>query len=340
MMQELVCVTPFEWKYQESPKPTLQEGMAILKIKQVGICGTDLHAFEGTQPFFSYPRILGHEFVGEIVEISAGSSYPLGALVSVIPYFSCGKCVACRQGKTNCCQKLSVLGVHEDGAMRDYLQVPIDSLIYDKDLSVDEYTLLEPLSIGAHGVRRAEIKQHDWVLVVGAGPIGLGVMEIARIAGGQVIALDMNAGRLAFSQQILGIQHIIQVGQEDVLERLKEITQGDMPHVVIDATGSKKAIDQSFQYMAHGGKYVLVGLQLDHVQFSHPEFHKREGTLMSSRNATRGDFEWVIDCMKKGLIHTQAFITHRTHFKDVAARFESFLDPTQAVIKAVVEFDS
>lgn len=339
-MQELVCTTPFEWKYQESDRPVLKEGMAILKIKQVGICGTDLHAFEGTQPFFSYPRILGHEFVGEIVEMSSGSNIPIGAIVSVIPYYSCGKCVACKQGKTNCCQTLSVLGVHEDGAMREYLQVPIASLVYDEQLSLDEYTILEPLSIGAHGVRRADIKKDDWVLVVGAGPIGLGVMEMARIAGGQVIALDVNASRLEFSRNILGIQHCIQVGQEDVMARLQEITQGDMPQVIIDATGSKKAIDHSFQYMAHGGKYVLVGLQLDHVQFSHPEFHKREGTLMSSRNATRSDFEWVMDCIKKGYIHTQAFITHRSKFKDVSSRFESFLDPDQAVIKAVVEFDS
>ena len=339
-MLELVCTTPFEWKYQESESPKLKDGMAILKIKQVGICGTDLHAFEGTQPFFSYPRILGHEFVGEIVEISSGSNIPIGAIVSVIPYNSCGKCVACRQGKTNCCQTLSVLGVHEDGAMREYLQVPIDSLVYDEQLSLDEYTLLEPLSIGAHGVRRADIKKNDWVLVVGAGPIGLGVMEMARIAGGQVIALDVNASRLEFSRNVLGISQTIQVGQEDVMARLQEITQGDMPQVIIDATGNKKAIDHSFQYMAHGGKYILVGLQLDHVQFSHPEFHKREGTLMSSRNATRSDFEWVMDCMKKGLIHTKDFITHRTKFKDVSTHFESFLDPAQAVIKAVVEFDS
>ncbi|MHA8101555.1 zinc-binding alcohol dehydrogenase family protein [Aquirufa nivalisilvae] len=339
-MLELVCTTPFEWKYQESESPKLKDGMAILKIKQVGICGTDLHAFEGTQPFFSYPRILGHEFVGEIVEISSGSNIPIGAFVSVIPYNSCGKCVACRQGKTNCCQTLSVLGVHEDGAMREYLQVPIDSLVYDEQLSLDEYTLLEPLSIGAHGVRRADIKKNDWVLVVGAGPIGLGVMEMARIAGGQVIALDVNASRLEFSRNVLGISQTIQVGQEDVMARLQEITQGDMPQVIIDATGNKKAIDHSFQYMAHGGKYILVGLQLDHVQFSHPEFHKREGTLMSSRNATRSDFEWVMDCMKKGLIHTKDFITHRTKFKDVSTHFESFLDPAQAVIKAVVEFDS
>ncbi|MCZ2480605.1 zinc-binding alcohol dehydrogenase family protein [Aquirufa nivalisilvae] len=339
-MLELVCTTPFEWKYQESESPKLKDGMAILKIKQVGICGTDLHAFEGTQPFFSYPRILGHEFVGEIVEISSGSNIPIGAFVSVIPYNSCGKCVACRQGKTNCCQTLSVLGVHEDGAMREYLQVPIDALVYDEQLSLDEYTLLEPLSIGAHGVRRADIKKNDWVLVVGAGPIGLGVMEMARIAGGQVIALDVNASRLEFSRNVLGISQTIQVGQEDVMARLQEITQGDMPQVIIDATGNKKAIDHSFQYMAHGGKYILVGLQLDHVQFSHPEFHKREGTLMSSRNATRSDFEWVMDCMKKGLIHTKDFITHRTKFKDVSTHFESFLDPAQAVIKAVVEFDS
>jgi 2-desacetyl-2-hydroxyethyl bacteriochlorophyllide A dehydrogenase len=336
-MKTLVCTCPGQFDYGEKQRPELQAGQAIIKIKRIGICGTDLHAFEGTQPFFEYPRILGHELSGELVAFDDAPGFEVGENVSFIPYFNCGKCIACRSGLPNCCAGIKVCGVHMDGGFAEYLSVPSYSLLHGEGLSFDELALVEPLAIGAHGVRRAGVKQGEFVLVVGAGPIGLGIAEFARIAGAKVIVMDINDNRLAFCKERLNVHATINPQATDVVEKLKEVTNGDMPTVVIDATGNLKAINNSFQYMAHGARYVLVGLQKADIVFSHPEFHKREATLMSSRNATREDFEHVIDSMKRNMVSPTNYITHRVSFDDVKNNFASWLNPATGVIKAMVE---
>lgn len=333
-MKSLVCNKPGELEYKEMDAPVATEGHAILKVKRIGICGTDLHAFEGTQPFFNYPRVLGHELALEVID---AKGFDKGEAVTIIPYFHCGNCIACRSGKPNCCANINVFGVHVDGGMKEYISVPLSSVLHGEGLSFDELALVEPLAIGAHGIRRANVQPGEFVLVVGAGPIGLGIMEFARIAGGKVIALDINAQRLAFSQEHLGVQYTINASLADVVESLKQITNGDMPTVVIDATGSLKAINNAFSYMSHGARYVLVGLQKEAIQFSHPEFHKREATLMSSRNATKEDFEKVIGSMKEGKVNPATYITHRVTFNEVKNNFKDWLDPANGVIKAMIE---
>jgi 2-desacetyl-2-hydroxyethyl bacteriochlorophyllide A dehydrogenase len=335
-MKALVCKQPGQFEYISMSKPLLQNEHAILKIKRIGICGTDLHAFEGTQPFFNYPRILGHELAAEIVEIES-SDFQVGDKVTFSPYFYCNKCVACRNGLTNCCADIKVFGVHIDGGMCEYISVPLHYLIKANEMSFDELALVEPLAIGAHGIRRAAVKPNEFVLVIGAGPIGLGVMEFARISGGHVIAMDVNDQRLAFCEEKLNVANTINPLKEDVVEQLKLITNNDMPTVVIDATGNLKAINNAFQYMAHGARYVLVGLQRNEIVISHPEFHKREATLMSSRNATPEDFNHVLNSMKNKLLDPATYITHRVQFDEVKDNFESWLDPVNGVIKAMVE---
>ncbi|WP_221391183.1 zinc-binding alcohol dehydrogenase family protein [Dyadobacter sp. NIV53] len=338
-MKILQCTIPGKFEYKNADYPQLLEGTAIIRIRRIGICGTDLHAFQGSQPFFDYPRILGHELAGDVVEYNGDGDFKPGDIVTIIPYFNCGKCIACRSGKTNCCAKLKVSGVHIDGGMTEYLRVPAYSLVHNGGLSYDELALVEPLSIGAHGVRRTQVKAGEFILVVGAGPIGLGCMEFARIQGGKVIALDVNEQRLDFCQKSLGVDYIINARSNDVFEQLEKITNGDMPTVIMDATGNLTAINNAFRFLAHGGRYILVGLQKGDISFSHPEFHKREATLMSSRNATRADFEYVMDCMRKGLIKPETYITHRTHFDRIKSQFESWLDPANGTIKAIVEVD-
>lgn len=335
-MKALICITPHQLDYADIAVPITADGETLLKIERVGICGTDLHAYEGTQPFFSYPRILGHELAATIVTTDA-AGFSVGEAVTFIPYFYCGTCIACRMGKSNCCAKINVCGVHIDGGMRTFLNVPSYSLVHGNGLSFDELALVEPLAIGAHGVTRAALISGEYVLVVGAGPIGLGTMEFARIAGGKVIAMDINDGRLQFCKDKLGVVDVVNPATENATEKLMKITNGDMPTVVIDATGSLKAINNAFQFLAHGGRYVLIGLQKGDISFSHPEFHKRESTLMSSRNATRTDFEHVINSMKKGLVKPTTYITHRVKFEEVKDNFESWLDPANGVIKAIVE---
>lgn len=337
-MQVLICEKPGVFEYGTKEKPTLQSGHAILKLQRIGICGTDLHAYEGTQPFFNYPRILGHELAAVIDAVEPGNGFEVGDKVSIIPYFNCGKCIACRNGLPNCCAAISVFGVHADGGMCDYIAVPLPYLLKGNDMSFDELALIEPLAIGAHGIRRANVQPGEFVLVLGAGPIGLGVMEMARIAGAEVIAVDVNESRLQFCKEKLQVLHTINPLQQDALQELKTITSDDMPTVIIDATGNLKAINIALQYLAHGGRYVLVGLQKENFSFSHPEFHKRETTLMSSRNATRADFEHVMDCMRNKKVNPATYITHRVAFTDVKDNFESWLNPATGVIKAMVEF--
>ena len=338
-MKVLVCTKPGLFEYTEMPAPVLQPGHAILKIKRIGICGTDLHAYRGIQPYFSYPRILGHELAADLVDADGADGFVPGEALTFRPYFSCGLCIACRNGKPNCCIQIKVCGVHIDGGMAEYFSVPSSTLIKSHGLGYDELALIEPLAIGAHGIRRAQIVKDEFVLVTGAGPIGLAAMEFARIAGAQLIALDVNDQRLQFCRNRINIPYTINALNGDVVSRLQEITNGDMPTVVIDATGNQKAINNAFQYMAHGGRYVLIGLQRDEISFSHPEFHKRESTLMSSRNATRQDFEYVITCMSNGLIDPSAYITHRVKFDSVKDEFEGWLDSSSGLIKAMVEMD-
>jgi 2-desacetyl-2-hydroxyethyl bacteriochlorophyllide A dehydrogenase len=338
-MKTLVCNAPGVLEYKTGEKPVLTKGNAIIKINRIGICGTDLHAFEGTQPYFEYPRILGHELAGELVEFDDTPGFKPGEKVTFIPYFNCGVCIACSSNKPNCCVNLKVCGVHIDGGMVEYLSVPSYSLVHSEGLCYDELALVEPLAIGAHGVARANIKKGEFVLIIGAGPIGLGSIEFARIAGARLIVMDVNEARLGFCRENLKVNHTINANASNVFEQLKEITNGNMPTVVIDATGSQKAINNAFQYMAHGARFVLIGLQKGEITFSHPEFHKREATLMSSRNATRQDFEHVIACMKNGSIDPKTYITHRVNFDEVKRDFASWLNPDTGVIKAMVSFE-
>lgn len=339
-MRTLVCVSPGKLEYEARHQVQLQTGHAIIKVKRIGICGTDLHAFEGTQPFFTYPRILGHELAGELIDFDDAPGFAKGETVSVIPYFHCGVCVACKMGRPNCCVQLRVCGVHVDGGMVDFLSVPSSNLLHADGLTLDELALVEPLAIGAHAVRRAGITPGEFVLVIGAGPIGLATMEFARIAGATVIGLDVNAQRRRFCKDKLNIPYLIDPSGDDVTRQLMDITNGDMPGVVIDATGNLNAINTAFRYMSHGGRYVLVGLQRADISFSHPEFHKREGTLLSSRNATRLDFEHVIASVKRGDVKPETFITHRVAFDQVASEFGSWLKPTNGVVKAIVHVDN
>ncbi len=336
-MKALVCTMPRQFDYINTEMPVAAEGETLLKIERIGICGTDLHAFEGTQPYFNYPRILGHELAATIVQTKA-VGFTAGDKVTMIPYMHCGNCIACKSGKNNCCVNMCVFGVHIDGGMREFVAVPDHALIKSEGLSLDELALIEPLSIGAHAVKRAVVTKGEFVLIIGAGPIGLGIAQFAKIAGAQVIVVDVNDDRLQFCTTNVGIEHAINPLKQDVMVSLNQITSNDMPTVVIDATGNLDAINNAFQYLAHGGRYVLVGLQKDNISFNHPEFHKREATLMSSRNADVSDFMHVMDCIKQGLVKPINYITHRVAFDAVTNHFESWLDPNSKVVKAIVEF--
>lgn len=336
-MKAIVCEQVDQLMYVEQEEPALQPETAVVRIHRIGICGTDLHAFKGNQPFFSYPRVLGHELAGIVEQADDPSgSVKIGDQVSIIPYMHCGVCIACRNGKTNCCTDMRVLGVHIDGGMREKLVVPVSHLLVTNGLTLDQTAVLEPLSIGAHAVRRAELRAGETVLVIGSGPIGLGVMAFAKHCGARVIALDIQEERLAFCRHWAKVDETVNALQ-GAKERLAELTNGEFPTVVFDATGSARSMTDAFGLVAHGGKLVYVGLVKADLTFNDPEFHKREMTLMGSRNATIEDFTAVMVAIQSGSVDVSSFITHRVPFVEMINHFESWLKPESKVIKAMVE---
>lgn len=334
-MLTVICETPGVLRAIEGDMPHHNEEDVLVRIRRVGVCGTDLHIFTGNQPYLAYPRVMGHEIAGTVEKAPAGSALQAGDTVFVMPYLSCGSCVACRQGKTNCCVNIQVLGVHRDGAFTEYLSLPARFVRKAEGVTLDQAAMVEFLAIGAHAVRRAEVRSGQRVLVVGTGPIGMAALLFAGLRGAQTTALDSRVQRVDFCRQHLGAHAGVLVGDNDV-EELKALTQGEFFDVVIDATGNARAIERGFQFIAHAGKYVLVSVVRDNITFSDPEFHKREATLLGSRNATMEDFETVLEAMRAGKVPTDQLATHRMDLADVPAQFPSLLDPAQGVIKALV----
>jgi 2-desacetyl-2-hydroxyethyl bacteriochlorophyllide A dehydrogenase len=320
-----------------APPDAPAAGEAIVRVRRVGVCGTDLHAYKGDQPFFSYPRILGHELGVEVVALAPDVEHMLavGDRCAVEPYLNCGACIACRRGKTNCCVRLQVLGVHTDGGMRECFAVPAARLHRSDMLTYDQLALVETLGIGAHAVDRARIEPGEYALVIGAGPIGLTVMQFAQAAGAQVIAMDLDAHRLAFCRQHLAIAHTIAAGPA-ALDQARVITGGDLPTVVFDATGNPASMHGAFSYVAPGGRLVFVGLFQGDVSFHDPEFHRREITLLASRNATAADLRRVIGLLEAGRIDLTPWITHRATLDEAVSQFPSWLRPESRVIKAMI----
>jgi hypothetical protein len=341
-MKTIVCEQPGHFALVEEECPMPGVGEALVRIRRIGICGTDLHAFQGNQPFFNYPRVLGHELSGVVEKLgesgsgAAAGAAPLhvGDKVAIMPYLECGLCLACLSGKTNCCTELQVLGVHRDGGMREFLSVPVDHLIPTPNLSLEQGALVEPLSIGAHAVRRAQLTAGETVLVIGAGPIGLATMKFAKLAGANVIAMDINDERLAFCRRFVPADHTVNALHEP-FAAIEAIAGGDLPTVVFDATGNAKSMMNAFTFVSHGGKLVYVGLVKADITFHDPDFHKKELTLLSSRNATREDFQHVIRSLETGAIDDSAYITHTCEFDVLIDRFPDWLKPETGVIKGM-----
>lgn len=313
-------------------------GEALVRVRRIGVCGTDLHAYRGKQPFFTYPRILGHELGVEVVAVGAGVTHVrAGDRCSVEPYINCETCVACRRGKPNCCASLKVLGVHMDGGMREAFTLPARKLHPSATLTFDQLALVETLGIGCHAVERARLERDEFALVVGAGPIGLAAIQFAMEAGARTIVLDVNEARIDFCQGQLGVPHAINAAREASVEALLRITGGDLPTAVFDATGNPKSMMEAFHFPAQGGRLVFVGLFQGDVTFNDPNFHKRELTVMGSRNALPTDFTRIISLIEAGRLDTGPWITHRAPLDGVIADFPSWVLPETGVIKAMIE---
>ncbi len=336
-MLQITLQEPGRFAASDNAEPTPAPGEALVRVHRIGVCGTDLHAFAGRQPFFTYPRVLGHELGVEVIDPgTTPHGLKAGDRCSVEPYLNCGRCIACRRGKPNCCTELKVLGVHVDGGMRPLLAVAAHKLHRSTQLDFEQLALVETLVIGAHAVERAQLLRDEFVLIVGAGPIGLSVIQFAQLSGAKLAVMDVSAARLEFCRRQLGVEHTIAGGAE-AIARLQAIGHGDLPTCVIDATGNPQSMAATFELAAHGGRIVFVGLFQGDVTFSDPNFHRRELTLSASRNAPPGTFRRIIDLIESGKIDTRPWITHRFALAETPKVFPQTIAGNPAVLKAMIE---
>lgn len=335
-MKALICDEPGRLSVIERPIPTPGAGEVLVRIRHVGICGTDFHIYSGKHPFLEYPRVMGHELSGTVEKAPATSTLKAGDPVYIVPYLSCGTCHACRKGLTNACQNIQVLGVHCDGGMAEYVCVPEQNVIPTGDIALSDAAMIEFLAIGAHGIKRGNIGSSDRVLITGAGPIGMSAIIFAKARGAEVTVMDTRSDRLSFAVERLGAD--ASLFADDTAEaQVQKMTQGDGFDVVIDATGNATPMQRGFNFLAHGARYVLLSVVRQDITFSDPEFHKREATLFASRNAQPDDFAEVVRQMQAGKVPTRALNTHVGRLEDGVHLFEDWSRPEAGVIKAILE---
>jgi alcohol dehydrogenase len=339
-MKAIRLEKPLHFTHAEiSEPPAPGPGEALVRVQRVGICGTDYGGFLGKMPFFSYPRIPGHELGVEVLAIGAGVSHVRpDDRCAVEPYMNCGACPPCRRDSGNCCENLKVLGVMMDGGLCERMVLPARKLHPANQLSPEQCALVETLAIGCHAVNRGNPQTGDAVLVIGAGPIGLAVIEFVKLSGATCIVLDLNEQRLAFCRERMGVAHTIHSnGDGAELDQLKQFTTGALAQIVIDATGNHQSMGQALGYCAFTGRLVFVGITQQEVAFPHaPVMHRRELTLLASRNALPPDFTRIIQLIEEGRIDTRPWITHHAEFEEMIGEFPRWLRPETGVIKAVV----
>ncbi len=335
-MKALICEEPGRLALISRPEPKRGEGEVLVRIRHVGICGTDFHIFGGKHPFLEYPRVMGHELSGTVEEAPEGSALKAGDAVYIVPYLSCGTCQACRIGLTNACCNIKVLGVHTDGGMAELISVPAQNVIPADGIPLDDAAMIEFLAIGAHGVKRGGITARDRVLVTGSGPIGMSAIIFAKARGAHVTVMDTREDRLAFAQSGLAADAVLFADQEAETNAANQ-TNNDWFDVVIDATGAAPPIERGFGFLAHGARYVLLSVVRQDIRFSDPEFHKREATLIASRNAQPDDFAEVVAQMRSGRVPTRALNTHRGSLSDGVQLFQDWSRPEAGVIKAIID---
>jgi alcohol dehydrogenase len=322
-----------------SEPPAPAPGDAVVRVFRVGICGTDFAGYLGKMPFFSYPRIPGHELGVEVVAVGEGvMNVKPGDRCAVEPYINCQKCYSCTRGHTNCCENHQTLGVHCDGGLRPLFTVPARKLHISTRLSFEQLALVETLAIGCHAINRGNPKPDETILVIGAGPIGLSVVEFAKLTGARTIVTDINENRLHFVRERMGIADtILAKGDGSEVQAFSDMTGGKLGNLVIDATGNAGSMANALNFVGFAGRLVFVGITTQEIKFTHPLLHRREMTLLASRNALSADFTRIVKLIEDGQIDTRPWITHHAPLEGMIAEFPKWLKPETGVVKAIVE---
>ncbi|WP_068087954.1 zinc-binding alcohol dehydrogenase family protein [Polycladidibacter stylochi] len=338
-MKTLICNKPEEMVYIDRPMPTPKDDEVLLKIKAIGICGTDIHAYTGHQPFFNYPRVLGHEISGIIESVGPKcEGISKGDKVAVMPVKYCGKCPACKAGKTNCCESASLYGVHEDGGFCEYLAVKSENILkVPESFSFLDAAYIEPYTISAHAVRRSAISGGENVIVVGAGPIGIGVAAVAKAKGANVVVVDVQDSRLEHIEKCLQLK-TLNPTSETYEDDLKAAFNGELAQVLFDVTGNKRAMTNAVNYICHGGKIVFVGLYIGDLQIDDPTFHKKETTLLSSRNSSKEDYDYVVSLFESGDLRSDFLNNFQFDFETIGHTYREDVVDNKELIKGVINF--
>ena len=310
-MRAAVTVAPRQIELREVPDPRPAADEALIRIETAGICGSDLHLFDGSNPYANYPRTQGHEFSGRVLSFGGAYDGPIevGERVTVEPLIWCGDCYPCRHGRPNCCVRLKVLGVHVDGAFGDLIAVKTRALFPAGALDAELTSLVEPVSIGMQVITRGQVTGEDSVVVYGAGMIGQAALVCARDRGARVLVVDKLRSRLELARA-LGAEVVAEAGTDDVPAMVKDWTAGEGAAVAIDATGAPSVIRAAIDAVAPSGRVVIVGISDQEVSIPVIEFSRKELTILGSRNNT-GVFGEALDLVQRLGERLRVLVTHR-----------------------------
>ena len=340
-MKELYINSPGVVEFREADMPKRNENEAVLKLLYGGICGSDLGSYRGTFAYFSYPRIPGHEFSAEIVDIDENNSYGLkkGMVVTCNPYFNCGKCYPCRKGLVNVCEHNETMGSQRNGAFRDYIVMPLERIYDGRGLDARTLAVVEPFCIGLHGINHVQLKKGDRVLVIGSGTIGIFAATAAKMKGATVIMADISENKLQMAKQQFGIDDtILNDSHENFLSRVMEKTDGCGFDVCVEAVGLPSTFQDCIDAACFGGSVILIGIGKKNLDFNFTTIQKKELHIYGSRNALKQDFIETIDALLTGKLDLGKAITDVYAFTEAPKAFAEFSANQGDKLKVLLDF--
>lgn len=322
-MKAIVIDKPYEVEIRDVPMPHVGEGEALLRVLYVGICGADVASYTGNQPFTTYPRIPGHEFSAEIIEIPENDKgLKKGDVVTCNPYFNCGKCYSCERGHVNCCTDNRTMGVQRDGAFCEYISMPVERIYPGMGLTAQELALIEPFSISRHAISRAAIRPTDSVLIVGAGPIGLFALLAAKQFAGKIAVADVLNNRLDLAMSY-GADGVVNTATEDIAKFTEEFTDGRGFDVCIEACGRPETFLMCIDEAAYAANIILIGNGKRETTFLHSIILKKELNIFGSRNAMKQDFLDNIELAASGKVDVMKMVSGVYEMDKAAEAFDA-----------------
>ena len=327
---------PQQLEFRDIPEPTPGPNEAVVRVRAVGICGSDAECFEGKHPLPNYPRLPGHEFAGEVAAVgSEWDGAPVGTRVAVDPALSCGRCYACRHGRHNCCVEVSIAGVHRPGAMTEHTLCRASQLFPIPDeMSFETAAAMETLSIGAQAVQRAEVREDDRVVVLGAGPIGLSCLMMSRQRGARVLVSEPLSWRRALAED-LGADCCVNPEVYSLPDAVREFTDGYGAHVVIEATGEAACAQSAFSLIGQAGRVLILALSEDPVQIQPWQLVRQELTVLGSR-LSLADFSQLVELAASGRTPIDKLVTHRYPLHQADRAFRDVCARVDGLVKAVM----